>query len=142
MMPCPLSSSHLISLSFSVFSGLSPHPFASLSAGIECSLAARPLRICAFVTHQHNRTTAQRQCPACYNNDYCKDKSRHLQQSCTNDKRVAWQRKSTSGLAGIGLLRLGNSLQEVAFHSSASCYPFPFQMVGWGEEFPVSLLRL
>lgn len=68
--------------------------FASF-VGIECSLAARPLRICAFVTHQHNETTGQRQCPG-YNNDYCKDKSRHLQQSCTNDKRVVWHKRLSS----------------------------------------------
>lgn len=96
-------------------------------AGIECSLAARPLRICAFVTHQHNETTGQRKCPG-YNNDYCKDKSRHLQQSCTNDKRVVWHKRLSS--TQLSLVIPFKKLHSIVLHLVT--------LFMWGGEFPVS----
>jgi len=66
-----------------------PHPQPSTRVlDIECSLAGSPaayLRLC-HTTGQENAGPMP-----VHNNDYCKDKSRHLQQSCSNDKRrLSW----------------------------------------------------
>jgi len=65
-----------------------PHPQPSRRGEwvpeIECSLAGSPaayLRLCSTTGPKNPGPMPV------YNNDYCKDKSRHLQQSCSNDKR-------------------------------------------------------